>query len=848
MNQIEKIEFNFDMQNEEFAQKLYGRWDTSVLQQVESVVDKILLRHDQPHKYLEIEQLDIDLGFINEDEFDDRFLLLLEEKLEEAITYAIFDPKQKMINKLVSEEENAFDVLCRFLLNGTISWNTEWKYKGISELFLYVLNTSGTLFKQFLLTYGHYTSLQERIVFQLKDPDLEKGITLLNSAESDFICSYVKLLFTRYQQLKQPAIRETDYRHTVWRVVYAYLFNQRSSYFNKKSFLCHTIIELAARYNLSYEYLLDVITKELADYNRELFTYSGLFKLLDELRLELTQKNRKESAFDAEELYRALSGVLQGKESERQDACSKTALIEVLSKIESCRSFLKLLSEPEIFHLVAFVMPEESEFVLSYASSLDKQKKYGALSGKAGGEFMHLKWQIIFPLLFENKGLAFNRKFFVRNVLQQVANHYNLSVVELYDYFCSDAIHLFDSDLGNIFQELYAEIREQMTVKKSNAYERTEWIYEMICQQIQFSATDTHRILEILFYEDARRILVSKLQEEEKCRLIELLYPLESGFIIAYAISLDRQQGKGILEGRAGGELHQLKWEFILAVLAGGRDTAFNRKYFVSSVIRSLAAHYNLEYDELLFYFYQQIQEHTFPSELVQVLKDLYVIQVKEQRTDHSLDTTGMLTEEINKETDIINNKMKHTMENKELTQENDLTAKNQPVFINNSGAVLLYPFLPNLFNRLNLLNERRNGFKDEASGIRAVFLIQYLVYGKTEFSEHELILNKYLTGLESETPLPRSIELTDEEKKMSAELLTSGFKNNWQKLKNTSVESLQQAFLQRPGKLEYSDDVKLTLTVEQKAYDMLLDSLPWSYSPIKHSWMNKIIIVKWRN
>lgn len=185
-------------------------------------------------------------------------------------------------------------------------------------------------------------------------------------------------------------------------------------------------------------------------------------------------------------------------------------------------------------------------------------------------------------------------------------------------------------------------------------------------------------------------------------------------------------------------------------------------------------------------------------------------------------------------------------MENNGLT--GDLITNGESVFINNAGAVLLNPFFHRFFNRLHLLNETNYGFKDEVSQIRAIFLIQYLVYGKTEFPEHELVLNKYLTGYKGDAPLPRSMELTEEEKEKSKELLLVGFRDNWQKMKHTTVEALQQAFLQREGKLEYAEGSRLNLIVEQKPYDMLLDSLPWSYSLIRYGWMKETIMVKWRN
>lgn len=95
------------------------------------------------------------------------------------------------------------------------------------------------------------------------------------------------------------------------------------------------------------------------------------------------------------------------------------------------------------------------------------------------------------------------------------------------------------------------------------------------------------------------------------------------------------------------------------------------------------------------------------------------------------------------------------------------------------------------------------------------------------------------------EEALPDRIELTPEEKETLRSLLTSVLQN-WSKMRNTSIEGLQHSFLQREGMLEDKKD-HYSLTVTAKAYDMLLDSLPWSFSLIKQAWMEKRFIVTWR-
>jgi hypothetical protein len=70
----------------------------------------------------------------------------------------------------------------------------------------------------------------------------------------------------------------------------------------------------------------------------------------------------------------------------------------------------------------------------------------------------------------------------------------------------------------------------------------------------------------------------------------------------------------------------------------------------------------------------------------------------------------------------------------------------------------------------------------------------------------------------------------------------------NWEKLRNTSVDGLRQSFLLREGRLlRKESDGSWSLTVSTKAYDMLLDSLPWRFSTVRLPWMQTVLHVKWR-
>ena len=166
-----------------------------------------------------------------------------------------------------------------------------------------------------------------------------------------------------------------------------------------------------------------------------------------------------------------------------------------------------------------------------------------------------------------------------------------------------------------------------------------------------------------------------------------------------------------------------------------------------------------------------------------------------------------------------------------------------QEVNIGNAGLVLAAPYLPRLFGMLELMEE--SAFRSTEAALRAVHLVQYLVDENPACPEHRLFLNKLLCGVKTDEPLPREIEPSDREQQILYGLL-QGMIDNWKALGNTSVAGLREAFLQREGRLQMMNE-SWHLQVEAKAYDMLLDQLPWSFAIIKHPWMKRVIHVEWR-
>lgn len=165
--------------------------------------------------------------------------------------------------------------------------------------------------------------------------------------------------------------------------------------------------------------------------------------------------------------------------------------------------------------------------------------------------------------------------------------------------------------------------------------------------------------------------------------------------------------------------------------------------------------------------------------------------------------------------------------------------------FIDNAGLCLLSAWFLRLLSMLDYLNEARKDIKDTKSRIRAIFLLQYLTYQEEkEYWETELVFNRLLVGLPMHIPLPKRLELTAEEKQIADSLL-SAVKAHWPKMNGTSMKGFLQSFVTRTGRLEEQDE-KWVLTVDDKAFDILLDSVPWGFRQIRLPWLKKYIQVKW--
>ncbi|HEX5038033.1 MAG TPA: contractile injection system tape measure protein [bacterium] len=174
--------------------------------------------------------------------------------------------------------------------------------------------------------------------------------------------------------------------------------------------------------------------------------------------------------------------------------------------------------------------------------------------------------------------------------------------------------------------------------------------------------------------------------------------------------------------------------------------------------------------------------------------------------------------------------------------------AKGISVFLNaegswhvaDAGLLILHPFLSALWERAGIA-----GFKGgEADHFLAVSLMLYLAWGEGYQARRASPFLKLLAGLPAESVLPPPVPLGNAETALCNSLLAAVVER-WDVLKNSSLEALREAFLQRVGRLRRGQD-RYDLTVERKTFDVLMDKIPWSYSVLFSPWMERPVHVRW--
>lgn len=682
------------------------------------------------------------------------------------------------------------------------------------------------LFKDFLMS-------RDNLVFVLSDENkLRRMVSVLPEQE---IRNIISILFpqdvgfifyfdNRIESHKNKGVLSgkcgNEYSQIKWQFMLRVAVGMPELSFARLMFVQSVIREMSNHYNVSIADLLRLFLEGMHDDSTPMA--ANLSSILSDLQRLYDDGSPKQAVSD-----------------ENSSAIVNTnALMSIVQDYILFQKFYSQHTEIELEQLIASSHPADSSFIVLYARNLSQHG--GALwEGKVNDDFTLLKWRLLFSCLLIPQGAIYSRKLYVLKVLKELSSHYNLSLSEVlrtYGLMLKANENSGDKktiELLAIVEDLFMEL-----VQGQSSMTESETRQMLVLSFGRYNVPVEYQKKSLDFAMRSYPQMLASLWKAGDLSVYEILVCLKNDsdkmFLFLNCIS----------DSRINIVLNELKHLYHQLATYGVSASILNEssEQFLSRLILlSSKSYFSWSLKEIK----ECLKEMIDLSSLKQELRSKMLSHADESNDkDANMIEHGEtnLGKELYEQLDMYQKK-----NDIEDLLESEVIKEKQIWTIENAGLVLLAPFLPRLFQYVGYLNSEGKDFLNDENRIRAIFLLQYIVYGEERnHKESDLFLNRILVGLKCVSPVPLFCKLTEKEIQLVDSML-GAVKQQWEKVKNTSDGGFRVSFLQRSADLRCDNEQTWQMKVHERGYDVLLEMVPWTFKMIKHSWMEKMIVVEWK-
>ena len=571
---------------------------------------------------IRIDRLEIDLGEIAPlsyyEEAERRFRDRLEEALRRRL-HEIDGGTADAAEAVLPSAQRDIEIVLHFLVTGALPWNAPpLSGEALAALLLRVVAEQGRDLAEQLRKARDKAALSRRLAWQFEDPVPARIAAILEPGEIGFIEELTGRSEVFHQAARPKSESAPDSRRSLWEFTFAFLLENGGSRFNRHAYLRSVVRRMAAHWNM-----------------READLVAELSGLLDKIEVQ-GSRLKLEMAELLAELFRAApppaiepdDGPDAVERFEKALVAGDAAAMEALwaalmpgvrlqvgrilrrhgREVSVRRAMVWRLTLPTLRSIAALLEPVEIGFIEEVAGRPELFHQAAGQDGAAPPP-ERLLWEFTFAFLLEDSGSRFNRRAYLRSVVARMAAHYNLReadlVASLADLLAK--IEAPGSRLRAEMSELLTDLRDAPATKpvstrdSADRFERALLAGDIATLDALWriltrgERRKVERLLR-LHGRDAglRRALAWRLAPPTLLAVAALLEPAEIGFI-------EEVIGRPELFHEAvGAPPERLLWELTFAYLLVERGSAFNRRAYTASLIRQMAAHHNMQFDDLL--------------------------------------------------------------------------------------------------------------------------------------------------------------------------------------------------------------------------------------------------------
>lgn len=418
------------------------------------VIERVLEEFLLPGQHITIDRLDLDLGSIPLERFEEVALERIEQELRKVLARSLKEglgnPRDGV--SIEPEEYTSLRLLDQYLVHGTLPFRGP-RASGFSvpEFILELIEQEPAGLIATIKKRGHQSHVIERLVRQLDETVLVRLLGLVAPEQSELILAYVEDLQRLHLINKVVTLGDREFLKLLWFLILSYLLLDHGSQFNRKSFVKTTLEGIAESTGLEYRKLLAALVigvdrtatthalqSSLPAVIRELVRESALEAIPRETKSGLDPATEGVRLFEhflvrgmsppptAPEAFRSLENLILWLTAYSPDRLAE-ALLDHGRDPANVRRLAQRLGEAALLRVLYILEPFNAELIATYLDHIRGVHRETPLIPVPEQPFTKLIWQLTLTYLVKDPGSQFNRKSFVRALLEGLADSENIS-------------------------------------------------------------------------------------------------------------------------------------------------------------------------------------------------------------------------------------------------------------------------------------------------------------------------------------------------------------------------------------------------------------------------------------
>lgn len=672
---IESATFETCYPTEEFAFEYQEVFGDFVKTELLPLVDEIFDEMSDIDIVVRIDTLELDLGSVNAADFRGDLKNRLREQLVVRLQQEISASNLAAGNSMkISRKHSDFELLCIYLTTGTMPWYASLGENRTLELLLdQVLGTSGSRLIEFVSRSEHRSAVVTRMVKQFSDQGLGRFTGLLFALNEGRFLGILQELFRLGESLLA-----SDYgnvRLLIWKLlIHAGLENNRHLSSVQQLFQ-QLLLDLSVRHSEQYADFLYRLLLLSSQQNRSLRLQQILLGLYRASSNESPQAGTQDvlplmASYENDEQQIAhdslIAALTTGSLTEirliwqrllkQSPQLITTVLTSYGQRAAVRRTIARRFPEPMIRDIIILLEPTNSVFIEQVVSQ-PHIVRYASEQAKTDEPTTRSSlWELTLTYLLVERGSRFNRKSFLGSLMTQMAANQNVEVAQLYLSILlvlkPDAGHGSGSLQGELFQ-LLTELQVEggntpEQTRKDDSINEDSVSGEALGSRLIYALTrgrvadldiiwqpllthHAHLLKQILFQYGqqvlVRRTIAKDFSESMLLDIIVLLEPTQSAFIWEVMSRVELLQREAVVPVASVGKATLVLREFTLSYLLVERGSQFNKKSYLASLIKQMAAHENMLARDILLSIVAMLnrvpEQFALKHELLQLLSDL---------------------------------------------------------------------------------------------------------------------------------------------------------------------------------------------------------------------------------